>query len=409
MLGAVSEYEHAKIIERMTRGRLHRLRQGQLISSDHRIFGYDYLRKTATSPCRLVINEDQSAVVRSVFAMFASGQYGLVTICRQIEERGILTRTGKKLWDNDRTYAGTRYYNRMTRAEIPGGKAEKLGKLVCRDQSEWIPVSVPAIISWELFDKVQERLARHDERYCRPVTHYLLSGLVQCGYCGSRGSSSRRWQRVPRPSGKISVYHQAHYRCIRKAAQNQHYRARIEKPCQNSMIATHLLEGKVFELIQETMLDPGELRKCIEGAGGLDDRAMARQLARVADAFGKLEQERRTIIHQYAAEELSGPDYIAANPALDRQQERLTHKKAQLVAALRSLRTSWTQACANSASAPRPGGNRPWTTTPSANFWSPASSASFTTAITSPSSGPCPCNLLPEKPRCDFGSRVRST
>jgi len=346
MLGAVAEYEHAKIIERTTRGRLHRLRMGEMTSNGHRIYGYDYVRKTPTAPCALVVNEEQAAVVRSIFEMFASGQYGLVTICRHLEERRTLTRTGKTLWDNDRikgmlkneTYAGTRYFNRITRAKNAPYEGKKLirGQWVHRDREEWIAVKVPAIVSRELFDNVQERLAQHDKRYCRPVTHYLLSGLVQCGCCGSRGSSSRRWQRVVRPSGKVSVYHQAAYRCIRRAEQNQHHRERIEQPCHNSMIATHILEGKVFDMIRETMLDPGKLRACIEGGGGLDDRSIARELARVAGEIGALEDERRRIIGRYAAEELSGEDYIAANRALDRDQERVTREKAQLVAALRS-------------------------------------------------------------------------
>jgi hypothetical protein len=102
------------------------------------------------------------------------------------------------------------------------------------------------------------------------------------------------------------------------------------------MIATHILEGKVFDLIQETMLDPGKLRGCVEGGGGLDDRSIARELARVAEELGALEEERRHIINRYAADELSGPDYIAANRAVDGRQERLTRKKTELVAALRS-------------------------------------------------------------------------
>ena len=231
MLGVVAEYEHAKIIERTTRGRLHRLRQGELTSTGHRIFGYDYQRKTPTTPAALVINEEQAAVVRSIFEMFASGEYGLVTICRHLESQGILTRAGKAVWDNDRikemlkneTYAGTRYFNRITGAKNASeGKTLKRGRWVQRDRQEWIPVKVPAIVSRELFDKVQKHLARHEERYCRPQTHYLLSGLVQCGCCGSRGSSSRRWHRVRRASGKVSVHHQSSYRCIRRAEQNQH-------------------------------------------------------------------------------------------------------------------------------------------------------------------------------------------
>jgi site-specific DNA recombinase len=215
MLGAVAEYEHAKIIERTTRGRLHRLRQGEMTSTGHLIFGYDYVSKTPTAPCALIINDAQAAVVRSVFEMFASGRYGLVTICRHLEEQQILTRKGKSLWDNDRiktmlkneTYAGTRYFNQttVTKDAMREGKKMIRGR-VHRDRAEWIAVKVPVIVSRELFDKVQERLARHNERYCRPQTHYLLSGLVQCGCCGSRGSSSRRWLRVVRPSGKVSAF-----------------------------------------------------------------------------------------------------------------------------------------------------------------------------------------------------------
>jgi site-specific DNA recombinase len=346
MLGVVAEYEHAKIIERTTRGRLHRLRQGELTSTGHRTFGYDYIRKTPTSPAALVINEEQAAIIRTIFEMFASGNFGLVTICRYLEEQHILTCRGKALWDNDRikgmlkneTYAGTRYFNRITAAKNAPQEGKKLirGRWLYRDREEWIPVKVPAIVSRELFDKVQECLAQHDERYCRPQTHYLLSGLLQCGCCGSRGSSTRRWHKVPRPSGKISVYHQSSYRCIRRAEQNQHVKNRIEQPCHNSSIATHILEGKVFELIKETLLNPGKLRGCIEGAGGLDDKSIARELARVAGKLGKIEEERRSIINQYATEHLCGQDYVAANRALDLNQERLIRKKAELVAVLRS-------------------------------------------------------------------------
>jgi site-specific DNA recombinase len=125
MLGAFSEFERAKIIERYTRGRLHKLRMGQMgSSSGHRTFGYRYVRKTREAPATLAINEEQAAIVRLVFEMFATGNYGLVTISRFLEERRIPTFSGRPLWDNDRvksmlkneTYTGVRYYNRITKA-----------------------------------------------------------------------------------------------------------------------------------------------------------------------------------------------------------------------------------------------------------------------------------------------------
>jgi hypothetical protein len=42
------------------------------------------------------------------------------------------------------------------------------------------------------------------------------------------------------------------------------------------------------------------------------------------------------VIDQYAVEQITGDEYIAANRALDGQQEQLTRKKAELIAALRS-------------------------------------------------------------------------
>jgi site-specific DNA recombinase len=247
LLGLFSEYERDKITERMTRGRLYRLRMGEMSSTGHRIYGYDYVKKSPNAPARLVINEEQAAIVRSIFEMFASGKYGLVNISRFLEERRIPTRTGRPQWYRDQiksmlkneTYTGIRYYNRITAATEAGreGKEVIRGKWVFRDRAEWIAVNVPAIVSRELFDKVQEKLRQHKERYCTPVRHYLLQGLVQCGVCGSRCSSSRRYHKVVYPSGKVSVYHRSVYRCNRRAQENMHDRTRIER-CHNSRDAT---------------------------------------------------------------------------------------------------------------------------------------------------------------------------
>jgi hypothetical protein len=90
----------------------------------------------------------------------------------------------------------------------------------------------------------------------------------------------------------VSVYHYAAYRCNRRARENNHDRAQIER-CRNSAISTHILEATIFEMIRETMLDPGKLRGCVESGAGLGDRTTARELASVARKIGALDQERR--------------------------------------------------------------------------------------------------------------------
>jgi site-specific DNA recombinase len=50
MLGAFAEFERAKIMERTMRGKLHRLRMGQIVSQGHRTYGYDYLKNSSEQP-----------------------------------------------------------------------------------------------------------------------------------------------------------------------------------------------------------------------------------------------------------------------------------------------------------------------------------------------------------------------
>jgi hypothetical protein len=67
----------------------------------------------------------------------------------------------------------------------------------------------------------------------------------------------------------------------------------------------------------------------------------------------KSDQERRQLIERYAADQMTGDEYIAANRALDGKLERLVREKAKLAAALRSpqqedfVDASVRQFCAN--------------------------------------------------------------
>jgi len=55
---------------------------------DH-LLAYTYTRKTSASASALIINEQEAAVIRSMFEMYGSGNYGLSAISRTLEERGI--------------------------------------------------------------------------------------------------------------------------------------------------------------------------------------------------------------------------------------------------------------------------------------------------------------------------------
>lgn len=160
ILGLVAELERAKIVERTTRGRLHRLRMGHVTSQgSNRIYGYRYVKKTQTTPPALVIYEPEAKIVRKMFEMMASGTYSIHRITRWLEEHEVPTRMGRKLWESytiskmleNLTYAGTRHCNRMAKVkETADRKKLKYGKNIIRDRKEWITVKVPAIVSEEL-------------------------------------------------------------------------------------------------------------------------------------------------------------------------------------------------------------------------------------------------------------------
>jgi site-specific DNA recombinase len=87
ILGAVAEFERAKIIERMIRGKHHRLRKGEMIGGQLP-FGYSYVKKTQSTPATLAINEPQASIVRQLFEMYAHGA-SLNTLTRWLEQNEI--------------------------------------------------------------------------------------------------------------------------------------------------------------------------------------------------------------------------------------------------------------------------------------------------------------------------------
>ena len=153
MLGAFAEFERAKIIERMMRGKVHRLRKGEMIGG-LAPFGYEHVKKTSTTPATLVIKEPEAGIVRSIFRMYTEGT-SIIAITRWLQRSEIKTKLGKTLWHvcqvramlQCRTYTGDRYYRPMniSDAVVPKHRRGPSG-----EEQEVICVKVPAIISQEL-------------------------------------------------------------------------------------------------------------------------------------------------------------------------------------------------------------------------------------------------------------------
>ncbi|MFQ5796660.1 MAG: recombinase family protein [Candidatus Bipolaricaulia bacterium] len=196
--GAVAEYERTLIAERMRRGRLMKLRAGQLLPWTKPPFGYRADPERPRDPAGLRQDEFEAVVVQQMFAWYVEAQATLYSVAKRLTEAGIATPTGKPRWNvttvrgilQNPAYTGTAYANRTQpvparqrkSALLPVGPGRSQTE---RPREEWIPIPVPALVTQEVFGQVQEKLAHNQQGAARNNKRhdYLLRALVSCGAC----------------------------------------------------------------------------------------------------------------------------------------------------------------------------------------------------------------------------------
>ncbi|MEJ9318581.1 recombinase family protein, partial [Halalkalibacterium halodurans] len=227
MRGAISEFEKAKINERMSSGRRRKAREGKVVKNNY-CYGYDYDKEKS----QYVINEDEAKIVRLIFDLFTNPNdiaKGMNGIANYLTEKGVPTKRRAGVWHRqvvrqilmNRTYTGTLYQNRWNTEGMLANKYKKeSGEKVPmkeRDPSEWIPTKIPRIISDEQFEYAQDLLQQARRRWAKSGTHkYLLSGLVRCGKCGNTMTGVKRntWgQKILKYTDRKNTAGAKHFGC----------------------------------------------------------------------------------------------------------------------------------------------------------------------------------------------------
>jgi site-specific DNA recombinase len=198
MLGAISEFERAQILERTRRGKLHKARSGILIGSIPK-FGYDYIPKTDTTLGRYEINPEHAKIVKKVFRLFNSPRVkGVRTLAKELYSAGVKSPSGNPTWAKstlaklvaDSTYIGVTYFNKHMACEPfkkrEGRRSKVNSSRRLRPKKDWIPINVPAIVAPAEFNAAQQKLARNREMSDRNTKYtYLIKGLFFCA-CGKK-------------------------------------------------------------------------------------------------------------------------------------------------------------------------------------------------------------------------------
>src|SRR3954471_22093555 len=268
--GAVAEYERTLIAERMRRGRLRKLRAGTLLPWTRPPYGYRLDPDRPRDPAGVRLDEAEAAVVRDLFAWYADEGVTVMALVQRLGRLGIASPRGRPNWSpsalrgvlTNPIYLGQVFGNRLRArpaesrrsALLPVGRGGGAKRVA--DPAEWIAVArVPAIVSQDQFDRVQERLRpnRQMARRNNRVHQYLLRGLVSCGRC-RRGCSGRHLP--PRYD---------YYLCRTKT------QMRILTPgdrCAARYIPARPLEELVWRDLCEVLAAPGMVAHAMERACG---------------------------------------------------------------------------------------------------------------------------------------------
>ena len=176
MIEAMDEYYSINLGEEVRRGMNEKVNRGEAVTIPS--FGYDI------ADGKYVPDSETAPVVRKIFADFLDGK-GIITITRELNEKGYRTRRGNKFENRTVRYI---LKNPVYIGKIrwtPTGKANYR-----KDSKDTVIINGThkPIISTEIFDKVQEKLSKENVKYMRNGSAkkpFMLQGLVRCSSCGA--------------------------------------------------------------------------------------------------------------------------------------------------------------------------------------------------------------------------------
>jgi len=260
--------ERKKIAERTKRGKDGKAKAGKVVGVGPSPYGYTY------ADGELAINESQAKIIRKIFEWYVNGDenghmMSLFAIAKRLSAMRVprpgesmsvnwkMKRGKYSVWDGrvwntstvhkiviNELYAGVYRYGRSIGAHGSGGK---------RPLEEHILISVPAIVSREMWELAQARRAYNSKIAKRRTKHeYLIRGLIYCG-CG----------RVM-VGGKGKYYY-----CTRRYTPIGR-----EEPCKEPLVSAGLIERVSWDCIMKFIRDPQKFEEKLREAQAQETATM---------------------------------------------------------------------------------------------------------------------------------------
>lgn len=271
-----------------------------------------------------------------MFAWYLEPGATVHRIALRLTQLGLRTPTGKPRWNvasvrgilKNPAYTGTAYGNRTRIVPATQRKSALLPvgpgfSYRYRPREEWIGVPVPALLSPEVFDRVQEKLAHNQQCSARNNTHfpYVLRALVSCGQC-RLGTTARTML----PSGQSYDVCQGRSNALRRA-QGQRCTARYIPGHPWARPRRPRLAGPVHAAAGAGT--PGMRLTTSAGWAVAPPGAPSRQ-ATLRHALTQLDTSQQRLLDAYLAGVLTLPVFERKQHELVRRQAALQSQQRQL-------------------------------------------------------------------------------
>ena len=200
IMSSIAQDELRKLSSRVKFGQQQAIKNGVVIGNS-RIFGYRKKDK------KLVVDEEQSVMVRELFELYATGKYSMKQIENVFWEKGYRNNNGKKI---SHTTMSNMISNPKYKGYYVGNKVKVVDMFTKKQKflppEEWVMFKdetgeiVPAIVSEELWDQANFILKRRsdDVKNRKNICNHanLLTGKLFCTCCGApyyrRASADRQ-------------------------------------------------------------------------------------------------------------------------------------------------------------------------------------------------------------------------
>ena len=319
IMSSIAQDELRKLSSRVKFGHQQAIKD-KVVLGNSRIFGY------VKDGGKLVIDEEQAAMVRELFKLYATGEYSMKQIETFFWNKGYRNHNGNKI-------AHTTMSNMIANPKYKGyyvGNKVKVIDMFSKKQKflppeEWVMFKdetgeiVPAIVSEETWDRANEILKRRsdDVKSRQGICNHanLLTGKLHCTCCGAayyrrdskdkQGNVNSKWV----CSGKI-----------KNGADS----------CDSFAIYEDEIKPILFKVFQDTEVNVAALiEEYMEMYRSLDeDNQLPKQIAQQKERRELAQKKKSKLLEYNVTGQLSDADFLAMNKACT---EEIKDAEAQIL------------------------------------------------------------------------------